>query len=372
MMSSEYRRVNRWRVCRVCGKPDWCSYTPDEKVSFCARIAHGADRISRTGWGIFFHGYAQSSFRSLPFPPKTTRKKPELAPIEIRDFAYRKLIELAPATNVKEIIDGPKGLRARRILDFENYGSLPSSRNERIEIANQIWDLICREFPAYFRNKLTICGIPGFWSDKSGKFGLWTDRDYSVSMLLIPYRDANDLIQACQIRFMFRTVKDVRYVWLSTPKKAGGMSSGTQLHFASRKKLASHKQILVTEGALKAQTAQVFKPEFTVIAASGVSCSHEEIIAATRHCAVSIAFDNDYHHNRQVLKHIIGLLEKRLADAKRYGYKAQTDFLVWSEKFKGIDDALLSNASLLVKTPLEWLRTFDYPVAERLKSNLLS
>lgn len=372
MMSSDYRRVNRRRVCHICGKPDWCSYTPDEKISFCARVTIGSDRISRTGWGIFFHDYAQSSFRSLPFPPKTTRKMPELAPIEVRDFAYRKLIELAPATNAKEIIDGPKGLRARRILDFENYGSLPCSRNERIDIANQIWGLICREFPESLRNKLNICRIPGFWSDKSGKIGLWTDRNYSVPMLLIPYRDANGLIQACQIRFMFRAVKDTRFVWLSTPKKAGRMSSGTPLHFASRKKHASHKQILVTEGALKAQTAQVFNPEFTVIAASGVSCSHDGIISATRNCPVLIAFDNDYHHNLQVLRHIIGLLEKRLIDAQRYGYNAETNFLVWSDKFKGIDDALLKGASFQVKTPLEWLKIVDYPVAERLKSNLLS
>ena len=372
MMSSDYRRVNRRRVCRVCGKPDWCSYTPDEKISFCARSVLGADRISRTGWGIFFHDYAQSSFRSLPFPPKTTRKKPELAPIEIRDFAYRKLIELAPSTNSKEIIDGPKGLRARGILDFENYGSLPRSRNERNDIANQIWRLIHREFPESLRNKLSICGIPGFWFDKSGKFGLWTDRNYSVPMLLIPYRDPNGLIQACQIRFMFRAVKDIRYVWLSTPKKTNGISSGTPIHFASRKKGGARIPVLITEGALKAQTAQAFYPNLTVIAAGGVSCSQEEIIAATRLRPILIAFDNDYRHNHQIARHILRLVEKRFADAKRYEYEAKTNFLVWSDKFKGIDDALLNNASFLVKTPSEWIKTFDDPVVERLNSNLLN
>lgn len=126
MTNSQYKRVGRRRVCRVCGKLDWCSYTPDEKISFCARIIDNADRVSRTGWGVFYH---EKSFRynpSIPFPFESRlKKRAELAPLEIRNFAYRKLIELSPVTNYKEIIDGSKGLRMRKILDFENYGSLP-------------------------------------------------------------------------------------------------------------------------------------------------------------------------------------------------------------------------------------------------------
>ena len=176
-------------------------------------------------------------------------------------------------------------------------------------------------------------------------------------MMLIPYRNAEGFIQACQIRFMCRTIKGVRYVWLSTPKKSGGLSSGTPLHFASRKAVSPDKPIIITEGALKAETVQIFRPEFSVIASGGVSCSHEEIVKATRFHSILIAFDSDYIRNRQVARHILGLLEMRFADARSCGYAAQTNFLVWSDKFKGIDDALLNRVPVQIKTPSEFMRS---------------
>ena len=203
MSHSSYRRVNRKRVCLICGKPDWCSFTPDEKISFCARIIQNANRVSRTGWGVFYHENSFSDFQALSCPSKHPPKKPELAPIEIRDFAYRKLIELAPAANSEEIINGPKGLRERKILNFENYGSLPQSRIERNKIAKKIRCLINRNFPEYVRKqKLSITGLPGFWIDKVGKIQIGTAKDYFCPVMVIPYLDINGFIQACQIRFM--------------------------------------------------------------------------------------------------------------------------------------------------------------------------
>lgn len=216
MPSSDYRRVSRKRVCRICGKPDWCSYTPDEKISFCARVVEGADRISRTSWGVFYHeNRLCANHIEPPFAPRPVLTKPELAPLEIRDFVYRKLIALAPAADSEEIIEGEKGLRARKIFDFENYGSLPKTQSARQEVAAQIRRLLSQEFPDYVRKqKSSMSGLPGFWLDKTGKIQLGRDKDYSCSMMLIPYRDAKGFIQACQIRFMCRTVSEegARYV----------------------------------------------------------------------------------------------------------------------------------------------------------------
>lgn len=359
MTHLDYRRVNRKRVCFICGKPDWCSYTPDEKVSFCARISHNADRISRTGWGVFYHEKPYSAIQTLPCPDKLLSKIPKLAPVEIRNFAYQKLIELSPATNSEEIINGAKGLRERKILDFENYGSFPQSRVERNKIAKKIRYLINRTFPNYVREHLSsISGLPGFWVDKRGKVGLGSDKDYTIPMMLIPYRNAEGFIQACQIRFMCRTFEGVRYIWLSSPKKSGGLSSGTPLHFAFRNfPVTSDKPILITEGALKAETAQIFKPDCSVIAVSGVSCSHEEIVKTARFRSVLIAFDSDYCRNPQVARHVVRLLEMRCADSLRHEYNDQTNFLVWSDKFKGIDDAFLNKIPIQIKTPSEWLKS---------------
>ncbi len=56
MGDSRYKRVSRQRPCLICGKPDWCSRTADDSISFCARVTAGADRLSRKErWGVFYH-----------------------------------------------------------------------------------------------------------------------------------------------------------------------------------------------------------------------------------------------------------------------------------------------------------------------------
>lgn len=362
MGSSDYRRVSRKRACRICGKTDWCSYRPDEKISFCAREISGSNRTSRTGWGVFYH--EKTLFQNHIEPPFAPRRpppspKPELAPIEIRDFVYRKLIALAPATNSFEITDGEKGLRARKILDFENYGALPQTRSDRRELAKIIRNAVNREFPDYVRKqKSAMVGLPGFWLDERGRIQLWTEKDYACPLMLIPYRDEDGFIQACQIRFMCRrmsTEDSPRYVWLSTPDRSDGASCGSPLHFARRKTTFPDKPFLVTEGALKAETAQIFKPDFNVIAAGGVTCSHEQIVLATRSRPVFLAFDGDYAENVYVARAIARLISFRTSDAEEFNYEPQINILTWDEKTKGIDDALLQKNPISPVSPTEWL-----------------
>jgi hypothetical protein len=363
MATSNYKRVSQKRVCCVCGKPDWCSYTPDEKISFCARITTGADRVSRTGWGVFYHEKLLFPIEPLPFPRRPPAKKAEIAPPEIRDFAYRRLIELAPASRSKEIIDGEKGLRARKILDFESYGSLPQAEAERRELAKIIRNSVNRQFPDYVRKrKSAIAGLPGFWIDKSGKVRLWTEKDYACPLMLIPYRNENGLVQACQIRFMCRAISgesNFRYVWLSTPEKSNGIGCGSPLHFTKPKGTTSKKPFLITEGALKAETAQVFKLDFDIIASGGVTCSHDEIIAQTRFRPLYLGFDNDCAENAHVARAVAKLIASRFDDGVKYGYDANLRILAWNKKAKGIDDALLGKISISSITPREWFTSLS-------------
>lgn len=362
MSHLSYKRVNRKRVCLVCGKPDWCSFTPDEKISFCARIIQNANRVSRTGWGVFYHENSFSDFQTLPCPKKHSAKKPELAPIEIRDFAYRKLIELAPATNSNEIINGPKGLRERKILDFENYGSLPQNQTVRTAIARKIRRLINQNFPNYVRKeKSSFTGVPGFWFDNNGKARLWWDKDYFYPLMIIPYRNKNGLIAACQMRFMRDLRATVRYLWLSTPDKSNGLSSGSHLHFATgfEDNNSPDKPILVTEGALKAQTIQNFLPNFSVLANGGVTCSHTEIITNSRFRPLFIAFDADYRHNRHVARAFAGLINLRILDAEKHNYSTDVSIVKWSTTQKGFDDALLNRSPFSLMTIADWFKSLD-------------
>jgi len=358
-VNAQYKRVSRHRTCLICGKPDWCSYTPDAKVSFCARITTNADRVSRTGWGVFYHEKSLFARSPLPFPAKPPTKKTELAPIEIRDFVYRKLIALSPATRFPEIIDGPKGLRSRKILNFEEFGSLPYAFCERHELAKIIRIAVNREFPDYVRKfKSSLAGVPGFWIDENGRSQLWLEKDYSCPLMLIPYRNSDGMIQACQIRFMKKyDGDDLRYIWLSTPKKKGSASCGCPIHFVRplTKSTLSPKPILVTEGALKAETVQALCPRFNVVAIGGIASSHSELIKASRFSPLLVGFDNDFSDNLQVLRQFLRFLSARFSDAKKYCYDPDLKILNWSSEFKGIDDALIHNQIINQLTFSQWL-----------------
>lgn len=358
-MNAQYKRVSRQRICLICGKPDWCSYTPDAKISFCARITTNADRVSRTGWGVFYHVKSLFVETPLPFPSKPPPQKTELAPIEIRDFVYRKLIALSPATRFPEIIDGPKGLRSREVLNFEDFGSLPFDFSSRHELAKIIRVAVNREFPDYVKKfKSSLAGVPGFWIDENGRSQLWLEKDYSCPLMLIPYRNCNGMIQACQIRFMKKSGgNDLRYIWLSTPKKKGSASCGCPLHFVRpfANSALSSQPILVTEGALKAETVQTFYPRFSVVAIGGISSSHSELIKASRFSPLLVGFDNDFSDNLQVLRQFLRFLCARFSDAKKYSYDPDLQILTWSSKFKGIDDALIHNQIINQFTFSQWV-----------------
>jgi hypothetical protein len=150
-----------------------------------------------------------------------------------------------------------------------------------------------------------------------------------------------------------------RYVWLSTPEKSGGLSCGSPLHFASYNIHSYSKPILVTEGALKGETAGAFKIEYDVLASAGVTCSHEEIVTAARFRPLFIAFDADYYENIHVARAVARLLGSLFADSAKLKIQPRVKILTWKPEIKGIDDALLQNISIVPKSPIEWLKSLS-------------
>jgi hypothetical protein len=47
---------------------------------------------------------------------------------------------------------------------------------------------------------VSLIGIPGFWQESSGQVRLWKMVNYDHPFVIIPYRDGNGFIQACQLR----------------------------------------------------------------------------------------------------------------------------------------------------------------------------
>lgn len=357
MVESGYKRVSKRAPCRVCGKPDWCSTTATETISFCARSTRNADRVSRYGWGVLYRDASRSDFsfdlkRKFKQLPKTKKSKVshDMAPAAIRDKVYRKLIELSPATSNHEIVKGRGGLLERGILDFSHYGNLPRLINERRVLVERLVEELGKEGLRSFE------GIPGFWRDTKRRLRLWSEQDAFDDLMLIPFVGPDGLIRACQIRFMrYIPNKSGRYVWLSSLKEKDGCGPGAPLHHANPCS-RSAKSILVTEGALKAATAQRFLPDRYVVGNSGVSTSHREIIETARGKALEIAFDNDSFTNPHVARALAALLRLRFSDQRSFSYNKNVQIVTWEKPVKGLDDAVLTGASLKYLTVSEWLK----------------
>jgi len=112
-------------------------------------------------------------------------------------------------------------------------------------------------------------------------------------------------------------------------------------HFAGVGQPFFDKPVLITEGALKAETVKVFKPDLNVIASGGVSCSDEQLISVSRFYPVLIAFDKDFAENRHLARAMAKLIVSRFNDSRNYNYDFNLNILSWDGAAGGIDDALV-------------------------------
>ena len=327
------------------------------------RISAGSRGLSRNGGNIHVHP-------EIPFitiRPRIQRPISEsipLASLEIRDAVFRELIKISPASNYREeLVTGPSGLLSRGLLErhTNSYGALPPTNQQRATLAGILSDYVRANFPEHAESHsgAGIVGVPGFWQDRSGVVHIWKPRNYLMPLLVIPYKDANGLIQACQIRLHANDISfnEKRYCWLSSPQERFGTSSGTPIHFTFvKEKLPPGETVLITEGALKADTVVRFRPNARVIAASGVTCSHSELVKAARPYTALIAFDADYRTNPAVCRQLARLIVQRLNDSREQQSHSTTNVLCWSGP-KGIDDAVRANVRLSSLTISEWYAT---------------
>ncbi|MBX3289963.1 MAG: hypothetical protein KF855_11535 [Acidobacteria bacterium] len=327
--------------------------------------------MSRYGWGVYYKDGSRSGSdirfrRNLNNFPKQKKVKlsKALAPPEIRDKVYRKLIGLSPALSNHKIVNGRGGLLERGIEDLSPYGSLPRSVNERRVLVERIVEALAKE------GILSFAGVPGFWRDATGRWRLWSRQDSLDDLMLIPFIGSDGLIQACQIRFM-RYIPDRsgRYVWLSSLKEKDGCGPGAPLHHADPH-LQSDRPVLVTEGALKAATAQRFLSDRYVVGNSGVATSHREIVDTARSKPLEIAFDNDSFTNPHVARALAALIRQRNADQRSFAYDDDVRVLTWDLRIKGIDDALLIGTPLEYITVAEWLKELSPECLEQAKQQL--
>ncbi len=218
-----------------------------------------------------------------------------LAPLEIRDAVFREFIRVSPASNyMGNLLLDQEGCYHEGSRTTQPAMAHCLEQNNSEALAAILNDYVCTKFPEYAASHsgTGAVGIPGFWQKLSGVVHIWKPRNYLMPLLVIPYKDANGLIQACQIRLHANDISpdEKRYCWLSSPQERHGTSSGTPIHFTFvKEKLPPGETVLITEGALKADTVVRFRPNARVIATSGVTCSHSELVKAARSYTALIA-----------------------------------------------------------------------------------
>jgi hypothetical protein len=265
-------------------------YTRDgERISICMRVSDGARKINRHGGAIFIHDDWREE-KGIDVRPVANIPQRPLAPIEIRDFVYGRLIEHSPATLYSDaLIAGEKDLLARGLDErhFGNYAELPAGSRERDYIAR----LLRQEINGHFSGAGSLRGVPGFWKDGQGTH-LWKPKDYLWPRLVIPMRDGLGHIQACQMRLPFATKKGLRYLWLSSSDLPHGTGSGSPLHFKfCLTDLPRAARIVIVEGVLKADVLYAIRPELYIVAAPCVTANHRALGELTHGRSVLTAFD---------------------------------------------------------------------------------
>lgn len=373
-VSSGFARVSRRRPCLVCGKFDWCSFTRDEMISICMRVSAGAIRMNSRGGFIHAHyDRAPATDFEAQRPQNEIKPSVALAPLEVRDAVYSELIRLSPASNYdRELVSGSKGLLSRGFLQKEvvKFGALPPEISERDKLRYKLNRFVRNNFPSIAESQrdLPLIGIPGFWQETNGRVRLWKKVNYDQPFLIIPYRDGEGRIQACQLRAGGEdTDKKKRYCWLSSAGDSQGVGTGDPLHFTFvESNCPPGSPRLITEGALKGEAFVSLRPRNAVVATSGVGNSRAQLIAATRGHDALIGFDIDHRSNPSVCGQLAALIAERARDAETHRITtAMTEIIIWEGAAKGIDDAALAGIHLSTINVERWYGTLKGDSLER-------
>jgi hypothetical protein len=217
-----------------------------------------------------------------------------------------------------------RGLHDRTIAS-NLYASIPDDEE---------LDEVMAKVRAKFGDRLK--GVAGFYKDYNG---IWLMRSLPDGFF-VPYRDVLGRISGIQIRQ--DADKKPKYFWFSTPPEdfKEGTSSGSPLHFTAPDLAIRSGEIIITEGALKADTITIFMDE-PCVALAGVTTANFDKLPAELEKAVpnlrkvKIAYDADFLENDHVKKAII-----KLSRALR-GFGFEVDIWTWHPAYgKGLDDLL--------------------------------
>jgi hypothetical protein len=261
-------------------------------------------------------------FVEKPAPPIAPQKTPELLELIQRcHVVYTKLTRECLALNQQH----RSALRLRGLNDEAiNRGGYVSTGwtlyADDIERAMQPYDL---------------SGIAGFYREG----GRWRLVDAPPGFL-VPVRDIHSRIRGLMIRRDGVTGSG-KYVWLSSVNRPEGTSSGAPVHFAKPELIELAGELIITEGALKADVIAHLS-NMPVAGVAGVSTFGATFAANLRQRFpalrnIVIAYDRDMLEN----EHVYGALRRLTCQLERERF--QVRIRTWPTDAKGYDDFLLAS-----------------------------
>ena len=320
-------RVTKNNPCPICGRGDWCRLHPSGAFCVCNRIPSDNAALGN-GW---VHRLGGSASRpSMPLPTRTADEA-QRASVEILDRTYRRALSLLPFSAKHQ-----DDLRGRGMTDAEicrgGYASLPLGGRAAV----------CRTLMG---EGYRLIGIPGFHLKRDGTAEWWTLG--GAPGLLIPVRDVRGGIVGAQLRRDDPGDRG-KYVWLSSAGRLGGVGSCAPAHVARPLGPVRDARLWVTEGPLKANLA-ASRLGAVVVAVPGVASWRVGLDTARevaeRPGSLVVAYDADYQRNPHVRQY-----RQNLTDAaSREGWRVSV--AVWGGSLRGLDDALVNGARILVIDP---------------------
>ena len=258
-----------------------------------------------------------------PRNQKIVTPEAELAPSNIRDNTYRNLLSLLTLGSMHRESLLMRGLSGDAI-DQLGYRTTPAVRSGRI--VAELLERGCE-----------LEGVPGFYRDH--ETGSWK-LDIRASGIMIPDRNMIGEIEAIQIR-LDRPYKS-KFNNLTSVDKYYGTTASCCPHFAGPH---DSDAVYLTEGVMKADIAQHLSNALgqprCFVGLTGVGNINQfrrllKELATVHINRIIVAFDMDALINENVRN----ARHRVLQEGSDAGFEMTP--IAWDEKYKGIDDLLLS------------------------------
>jgi DNA primase len=308
------------RTCPVCERTHnyHCSVTVDDSLALCKyRPSEQQAKDGRYVHILTPRGGAANYVVSASTIPSGQVEQIDAG---IRHAVYSAMLShliLTPAHG-KALLD-ERGLSDATIAN-NLYASVPEEAK-----GNRLARALHRFFD--------LRGIPGFYV-KDGRWCLNTQ----YRGFYVPYRDENGRIVGLQIRR--DAGREPKYLWLSSKDLSSGTPARACIHFGKPDLARQSGELLITEGALKADRISEFENVATV-AVAGVSATNPDNLAARLRKAfpslrgVVVGFDMDWQDNPDVRAALLRLV--RVLKENSLTVTVRT----WDRALgKGLDDAI--------------------------------